>query len=87
MLQLTNITLGSGLTTIGYAEFKHCFRLSDITIPKNITSIGDYAFESCTNLTSLHFEGNAPSVGGTYVFLGDKATIFYLPGTAGCASF
>jgi len=35
---------------------------------------------------SLYFEGNAPSVGGTNVFIADKATIYYLPGTVGWGS-
>jgi hypothetical protein len=83
---LTNVTLGSGVTTIGYGAFNGCLRLTDITIPRSVTSIDDYAFELSTNLTSVHFEGDAPSVGGTYVFLRDKATLYYLPETAGWGS-
>jgi hypothetical protein len=83
---LANVTLGIGATTVGYGAFNSCSRLTDIAIPNSVTSISDYAFELSTNLTSLHFEGNAPSVGGRYVFLGDKATIYYLPGTTGWGS-
>jgi len=83
---LTNVTLGRGVANIGYGAFNSCYGLTDITMPSGVTSIGDFAFQACSNLTSLHFDGSAPSAGGINVFLGDKATIYYLPGTVGWGS-
>ena len=73
---LANITLGTGVTSIGDSAFLGCFGLTGITIPDSLTSIGESAFQGCNGLTSVYFQGNAPSVGGTYLFAGDKATIY-----------
>jgi hypothetical protein len=36
----------------------------------------------CDNLTGVYFKGNAPAV-ALDAFLGDKATVYHLPGTTG----
>src|ERR1041384_762148 len=85
---LTNITLGSGVTSIGVSAFSGFVGdpLINVTIPISVTNIGADAFGQCSNLTSVYFQGNAPSVGGTDVFFGDNATLYYLPGTVGWSS-
>jgi hypothetical protein len=82
---LTNVAIPSSVTKIGISAFGICTSLTGITIPDSVTSIGDQAFEACSSLTSIYFQGNAPSL-GSHVFVFDKATAYYLPGTAGWGS-
>jgi hypothetical protein len=56
------------------------------TMPASVTTIGDWAFSACNNLTGIYFRGDAPGVGGTNLFVGDSATVYYLPGTTGWGS-
>ena len=44
---LTNVTLGSGVTSIGENAFYYCHNLSHINIPNTVTNIGAYAFYHC----------------------------------------
>jgi len=78
---LANITIPNSVTSIGYEAF-YVTGLINLTIPNSVTSIGDYAFYYCSSLTRVYFEGNVPSADST-VFYGDKATVYYLPGTVG----
>ena len=58
---LTNVTIGNGVTGIGSYAFDRCSSLTSITIPDSVTSIGSYAFRGCTGLTSM----TLPFVGAT----------------------
>lgn len=93
---LTNITLGTNLTTVGKLAFHGC-PLKNITVPASVTAIGggsrlnrdeqriDYlgAFTSCANLTGVYCKGNVP-IGDSTVFDGaNSATVYYLPGKSG----
>ena len=49
---ITSVTIGSGITSIGANAFQSCSRLTSITIPSSVTSIGDYAF-SGTGLKNI----------------------------------
>lgn len=49
---ITSVTLGNGVTSIGYRAFCHCESLTSITIPDSVTSIGPAAFCGCNNLKS-----------------------------------
>ena len=62
-------------------------RLTNVTVPASVNYLGNVAFEECVNLTGIFFQGDAPVNLGTYVFYPDeKATVCYLPGTAGWGS-
>ncbi len=50
---LTSVTLGAGVTGIGYNAFYSCGGLTSLTIGSGVTGIGDYAFEGCSGLTSI----------------------------------
>ena len=56
--QLTTITWGETLTTIGTETFSNCTGLTSVTLPKSLTSIGTgrNIFENCSNLSSLAIE-------------------------------
>ncbi|MBQ8220379.1 MAG: leucine-rich repeat domain-containing protein [Bacteroidaceae bacterium] len=51
--QLTSVTIGGNVTSIGKHAFAYCSSLTSITIPANVTSIGDYAFNDCSSLASI----------------------------------
>ncbi len=46
--ELTSVTIGNHVRTIGENAFQGCSRLTDVTIPASITSIGKNAFSGCT---------------------------------------
>jgi len=80
---LTNVTIGSSVTSIGIGAFVNCKKLVSVTIPASITSIKHDAFRGCTSLTRVYFLGNAPSV-GSHVFYGaNNATVYFLSGSTG----
>ena len=77
---------GLSVTSIGNGAFQNNSSLTSITIPAGVTNLGGSAFSGCTNLTGIYFLGDAPGADLT-VFAGDnRATIYYLPGTAGWSS-
>jgi hypothetical protein len=41
---MTNVTIGTNVTSIGYETFDDCISLKSIAIPNSVTNIGDYAF-------------------------------------------
>ena len=71
------------VTSIGDHAFFICRNLTSVTIPSSVTNIGDYAFAYCTSLTGIYFQGNAPGLGGPSAFLGDTATVYFLPWISG----
>ena len=66
---LTNLTLPSGVTEIGWGAFDGCKGLTSLTIPSSVTSIGEYAFSGCSGLTSLTLPSSVTSI-GEYAFYG-----------------
>ncbi len=47
---ITNVSLGGGISSIPEYCFGHCTKLSELTIPDLIKSIGNSAFYNCTGL-------------------------------------
>ncbi len=68
---ITSISIGEGVTSIGANAFEGCNNasLSSITIPSSVTSIGWSAFYSCTNLSSITIPSSVKNI-GTYAFWG-----------------
>lgn len=50
---LTTVTLGKSITSIGYGMFEYCSSLRSINIPADVTRIGYCAFDGCENLQSI----------------------------------
>ena len=56
--KLANVTMGSGVTTIGESAFRNTgtnesVTAQSITLGANVTTIGDWAFNNCSKLTTL----------------------------------
>ncbi len=79
---LTKLVIGTGMTSIGWAMLNNCSGLTSVTIHSGVTSIGEYAFNNSPALTSVLFQGAPPTLGGSSVFTGSPATIYYLPAFA-----
>ncbi len=50
---IKNVTINSGVTSIGNYAFRGCTGLTSITIPDSVTRIGKYAFWGCKGLKSI----------------------------------
>jgi hypothetical protein len=61
--QVTNVVLGTSVTTIGGSAFQNCSGLTSITIPNSVTSIGNGAFYNCTGLTSITIPNSVTTIG------------------------
>jgi len=61
--KITNVTIPSGVTTIGETAFGNCSNLRSVTIPGSISTIGEYAFGACTSLTSITIPSGVRSIG------------------------
>ena len=61
---MTNITIPSGVTTIGDEAFWGCSSLTSITIPSSIITIGKNAFYICYNLKTINIMKPEGSISG-----------------------
>jgi hypothetical protein len=59
------ITIPSGVTSIGDGAFENCSGLTSVTIPNSVTSIGDSAFYYCSGLTSVTIPNSVTSIGSS----------------------
>ena len=53
--KLTQVNIGTGITSIAAYCFYYCSSLVTIEIPDGVTSIGSYAFSYCSKLTDVIF--------------------------------
>ena len=60
---LSNVTIGSGVTSIGYYAFYDCSRLMSVTIGSGVTSIGYWTFCGCSRLMSVTIGSGVTSIG------------------------
>ena len=60
---LTNVTIGSNVTSIPRAAFYGSSNLKTVTIPDNVTSIENSAFYGCSSLSSITIPKNVTIIG------------------------
>ena len=56
--EVTNLSIPSGVTSIGKYVFAGGSGLTSVTIPSSVTSIGNHAFSGCSEFTSVSYEGS-----------------------------
>ena len=78
--QITSVTIGNSVTSIGDSAFERCNKLITITLPTNplFTSINRALFYLCTSLTSLIIPNSVTNI-GREVILGTKITSLIIP--------
>ena len=64
---VTSVTIGSGVTSIGSGIFMGCNNLTSVTIPSSVTSIGMFAFKECSVLGSVSIPNSVTKI-GSYAF-------------------
>ena len=52
-INLKNVVIPAGVTTIGNSAFKNCVNISNVELSQNLTSIGNNAFGGCKSLASI----------------------------------
>ena len=82
---LTSVTIGNSVTSIGEIAFYNCSSLTSITIPNSVTSIGKSAFENCGNLASItSLATTAPTIqSNTFEYVKSNGTLYTPFGSTG----
>lgn len=79
---LTDVTIGDGVSDIGYNAFRDCTKLEMIIIGVGVKTIGWNAFYNCENLTSITIGSSVTSIGSDVFLLCKNLTSVYYKGTA-----
>ena len=61
--KITQLTISSGVTSIGNYTFEFCDYISSVNIPSTVTSIGHQAFYECDGLSEIKLSENIKYVG------------------------
>ena len=68
VLEIKEIVINTGVTTIGDNAFSNCRNLTSIIIPDGVTSIGESAFNYCIGLVSVTLPQGLTSIGRSAFF-------------------
>ena len=64
-VEITDLTIPSSVTNIGYSAFSGCSGLKSVTIPSSVTSIGYRAFSGCSGLKSVTIPSSVTNIGSS----------------------
>ncbi|MDY4513050.1 MAG: leucine-rich repeat domain-containing protein [Paludibacteraceae bacterium] len=62
-VEVKDLVIPDGVTSIGNGAFYGCSGLTSVTIPNSVTSIGHQAFGECSGLTSVTIPNSVTSIG------------------------
>lgn len=63
--ELTGVTIGPYVTTIGEKAFSYCEELGSVTLGDYVISVGDKAFNECKTLSSVTLGSGLKSIGSS----------------------
>ena len=66
---MTSLTLGEQLTSIGKHSFENCSSLQSVIVPDSVTQFGSYSFSGCSSLPSIKIPEAVKTI-GDYTFFG-----------------
>ena len=72
--RITQLVIGSGVTTISQYAFAYCPKLKEITIPNTVTTIENDAFYQCTGLASVVIGSGVTTIGSSAFYVCDNLT-------------
>lgn len=75
-VNITEIIIGQGVTSIGNNAFSGQFFLESVSIPNSVTSIGNSAFLSCGSLKSIVLPTSLTRIGESAFVLSGLTSIF-----------
>lgn len=81
MTNLTSVSIGNSVTSIGDGAFDSCSGLKSFTIPNSVTSIGDFAFYGCSGLTSVTIPNSVTTIGNNAFYGCSGLTRLTIPGS------
>ena len=77
-----DITIPSGVKTIGESAFQACSKMTSVTVPESVTAIGSRAFYNCSGLTKATFLPTTPPSAGTNFFSSTNNAKIYVPASS-----
>ena len=69
-VEVTEVIIPDGVTSINDSTFTNCISLTSVTIPNSVTSIGVDAFNGCIRLKTVNIIGDSITSIGDYAFAG-----------------
>ena len=69
---LTSVTLGDSVESIGHEAFYNCASLTSVVMGDSVESIGEGAFSNCTSLANIEISDSVGRI-GWYAFSGCKS--------------
>ena len=60
--EITKVTIGEGVTSVGDLAFFGCQNLSSVSLPSNVKTIGVRSFKECTALSHVAFPAELESI-------------------------
>lgn len=69
---ITEVIIGSGVTTVGSNAFYGCKNLTQVSLPDGLTCIGDSAFDGASSLTEIKIPDSVNEI-GEYAFRSCKS--------------
>ena len=79
LTNLTNVTIGTNVTSIGRFAFNDCMNLTNVTIPVSVTTIDTSAFAGCQNLLDVTIPNNLSNIGAQAFFACQSLTSVTIP--------
>lgn len=62
---ITQLTIGEGVTRIPSYAFSGCTGITNVDIPNSVSNIGMCAFDGCSSLTSVNIPNSVTSIGNS----------------------
>ena len=59
---LTDVTIGNGVTNLDNYLFYRCNKLDNVTVPESVKKVGQYTFGGCTSMSNIQLPDSLESI-------------------------